>query len=93
LHATAGPVAQPVRLDSYGARHRLLKWVVHLRVHPPKEEQIMLKARKPVPQTLPGTRPQDAKAPTRSLPKPLDASAQRLVGGGRASVSTPRQGW
>ena len=53
----------------------------------------MLKARKPVPQTLPGTRPQDAKAPTRSLPKPLDASAQRLVGGGRASVSTQRLGW
>lgn len=49
----------------------------------------MQQARKPI---TPAHSDKHATTP-KTAPKPLDEAAQRLVGGGKAAPSTPRQGW
>jgi hypothetical protein len=57
------------------------------------EEQTMLKARKYIQQTLGRIGKSPAKGATETAPKPLDADAQRLVGGGKAAPCTPVKTW
>ncbi|HSN33675.1 MAG TPA: hypothetical protein VLU41_13395 [Ideonella sp.] len=57
------------------------------------EEQTMQKARKFIQRTLDRIGQRKARPAPASQPRPLDAEAQRLVGGGTATPSTPVKGW
>jgi hypothetical protein len=64
-----------------------------LRVHPFNEEQTMQKARKLNSPAVARSDKHNAGTTPKTAPKPLDEAAQRLVGGGKMTPSTPRQGW
>lgn len=53
----------------------------------------MQKARKLIQQTLGRIGRRKARPVPAEPPRPLDAQAQRLVGGGTATPSTPVKGW
>jgi hypothetical protein len=53
----------------------------------------MQQARKPITPSIARSEKQSTGTTPKTAPKPLDEAAQRLVGGGKAGPSTPRQGW
>jgi hypothetical protein len=53
----------------------------------------MQKARKPITPSIARSDKHSAGTTPKTAPRPLDEAAQRLVGGGKMTPSTPRQGW